>query len=60
MLAMLVIAWASVRVVIGLEYRESMAAQARHNTNLARAFEEQTVRVVAAAWAWRCHGRWPS
>jgi len=48
MLAMLAIAWASVLVVIGLEYRESMAAQARHNTNLARAFEEQTVRVVAA------------
>lgn len=46
--AMLVIAWASVLVVIGLEHRESMAAQARHNTNLARAFEEQTVRVVAA------------
>jgi signal transduction histidine kinase len=48
MLAMLLIAWVSVLAVIGMEYRESMAAQARHNTNLARAFQEQTVRVVAA------------
>ncbi len=47
MLTVLLVAWVAVLVVMRMQYQQSLATQARHNTNLARALQEQTVRVIA-------------
>ena len=41
--------WASVGVMLHLKERDTLTDEIRHNTNLARALEEQTVRVFASA-----------
>jgi len=44
---LLVIAWASVAAVLRLKWDDAVEAEIRQNTNLARALQEQTVRVLA-------------
>ena len=41
--------WVGVAAVLVLKQRDALAAEVRQNTNLARALEEQTVRVLASA-----------
>lgn len=41
--------WASVGVMLHLKERDTLTDEVRQNTNLARALEEQTVRVFASA-----------
>jgi hypothetical protein len=43
------VAWAAVLGVLALKWRDAESAQLRQNTNLARALEAQTVRVLATA-----------
>jgi signal transduction histidine kinase len=45
---MLAVAWAAVAAVLTLKWHDAIDAELRQNTNLARAFEEQTVRVLAS------------
>ncbi len=45
----IVLAWAAVGAVLALKSRDALTAEVRQNTNLARALEEQTVRVLATA-----------
>ncbi len=44
----LVLAWTLVLSVLNVTWRNAMDAQTRQNSNLARALEEQTIRVLAA------------
>ena len=47
--AVLVVAWVTVAAILNLKRQDAITAEVRQNTNLVRAFEEQTVRVLAAA-----------
>jgi signal transduction histidine kinase len=42
------LAWATVALVLWLRWNDAVVGELRQNTNLARAFEEQTLRVLAA------------
>ena len=44
----LLLAWASVAIVLNVSWRVAMNAQIRQNSNLALSLGEQTVRVMAA------------
>ena len=44
----LLLAWASVAIVLNVTWRVAMNAQIRQNSNLALSLGEQTVRVMAA------------
>jgi signal transduction histidine kinase len=46
---LLAVAWAAVAAVLSLKWHDAIGAELRQNSNLARAFEEQTVRVLATA-----------
>ena len=46
---LLALAWAAVSGVLVFKQRDAVAAEVRQNTNLTRALEEQTVRVLATA-----------
>lgn len=43
----LLAAWSTLGLFLYLKYEDAMAAEVRQNMNIARAFEEQTVRVLA-------------
>jgi len=63
----LTVAWVSVAVVLHLKRQDAINAEIRQNTNLARAFEEQTARVLATTdqaihrlrQAWAADGQVP-
>ena len=44
----LLLAWATVAIVLNVTWRDAMNAQIRQNSNLALSLGEQTVRVMAA------------
>ncbi|MBK1686693.1 sensor histidine kinase [Rubrivivax gelatinosus] len=45
---LVVLAWAAVVLVLWTRWNEAVESEQRQNTNLARALEEQTLRVIAA------------
>jgi signal transduction histidine kinase len=47
--AVLLAAWVGVGAVLALKHEDAIEAEVRQNTNLARALEEQTTRVMASA-----------
>jgi signal transduction histidine kinase len=46
---LLLVAWSAVGAILKQKWQDAIDAEVRQNTNLARAFEEQTVRVLATA-----------
>ncbi|BAL94078.1 sensor histidine kinase [Rubrivivax gelatinosus] len=45
---LILLAWATVVLVLWIRWNDAVVGELRQNTNLARAFEEQTLRVLAA------------
>ncbi len=46
--ALVLVSWVAVFAVLGLQHSDALEADWRQNTNLARALEEQTLRVLSA------------